>query len=408
MSAADLDEPAVEPAGPPPEPRLATRATAPTPRRLSRRVLATSVGIGALGIATAVGIALTTSHHHAGAPQQVPINNRQVSYALATAPKDYSAAQLAAVGKLAPPGPETTDAGLSQATATAKPTTGAHADGERKAALQQQQQRKESARSSKLFASEGARAAPSSTEGTAAVTTSASGAAGASSAPDAQDRKSAFVAGGGQAAPSVNAGRLQQPAGRYAVLAGSTIAAALVTGLSSDLAGQVVAQVTEDVFDSVTGRTRLIPQGTRLIGEYDARVTYGQSRALAVWTRMVLPDGRSIDLDRMVGTDPAGQSGFKDRVDSHTGRLVVGGLLSVLFGVGANAATGGGGSNGNIAQAIRESAGRTVEDAGDKIVQRDLNVQPTITIRPGARLRVLVSRDLLLAPWPASTAAQAR
>ena len=201
-------------------------------------------------------------------------------------------------------------------------------------------------------------------------------------------------------APSINSGRLAPPSGRYAVVAGSTIAAALVTGLSSDLPGQVVAQVTEDVFDSVTGKTRLIPQGTRLIGEYDARVSYGQSRALVVWTRLILPNGRSIDLDRMVGTDPAGQSGFKDRVDSHTGKLVVGGLLSVLFGVGANAATGGGGNNTDIAAAIRESAGRTVEDAGDKIVERNLNVQPTITIRPGAKVRVLVSRDLLLAPWP--------
>lgn len=137
-------------------------------------------------------------------------------------------------------------------------------------------------------------------------------------------------------------------------------------------------------------------------------MSYGQSRALVVWTRMILPDGRSIDLDRMVGTDAAGQSGFKDRVASHTGRLVVSGLLSVLFGVGAKGSTGGGSSNGDIAQAIRESARRTVEDAGDKIVERGLNVQPTITIRPGAKVRVLVSRDLVLAPWSESGMSQSR
>lgn len=399
MTAADMDAPAVEPAGPPLEPRLATRAVPPTPRRLSRRVLATSAGIGAIGIATALGIALTSSHHHAEAPEQVPINNRQVSDALATAPKDYSAAQLAEASKLPPPGtPPTTAPGQAQPPAGPEPQPSGQADGERKAAFQQRRQRQESARSSKLFASDGARTAAQPVE-TPTAGEAPNGNAVSTTAPDAQDRKSAFVAGNGLAAPSVNSGRLTSPTGRYTLVAGSTIAAALVTGLSSDLPGQVVAQVTEDVFDSVTGRARLIPQGTRLIGEYDARVSYGQSRALVVWTRLILPDGRSINLDRMVGTDPAGQSGFKDRIDSHTGRLVVGGLLSVLFGVGANAATGGGGSNGNIAEAVRESAGRTVEDAGDKIVERDLNVQPTITIRPGAKVRVLVSRDLLLAPW---------
>jgi type IV secretory pathway VirB10-like protein len=157
--------------------------------------------------------------------------------------------------------------------------------------------------------------------------------------------------------------------------------------------------VTEDVFDSVTGRTRLIPQGTRLIGAYDAQVSYLQSRALVVWTRLIFPDGRSLDLDRMIGTDAAGQSGLADRVDNHTGKLLTAGLLSTLFSVGANAATVGGGDNSDIAYAIRESAGRSVENAGDKIVGRQLDVQPTITVRPGARVRVLVSRDLVLAPW---------
>ena len=113
---------------------------------------------------------------------------------------------------------------------------------------------------------------------------------------------------------------------------------------------------------------------------------------------MIFPDGRSIDLDRMIGTDAGGQSGFADRVNNHTGKLLIAGLLSTLFGVGANAATAGG-DNANIAFAIRESAGRSVESAGDKIVSRQLDVQPTITIRPGARVRVLLNRDLLLVPW---------
>ncbi len=112
---------------------------------------------------------------------------------------------------------------------------------------------------------------------------------------------------------------------------------------------------------------------------------------------MIFPDGRSIDLDRMIGTDAAGQSGFADRVNSHTGKLLAAGLLSTLFGVGANAATAGG-NNDDIAYAIRESAGRSVETVGDKVVSRQLGVQPTITVRPGARIRVLVSRDLVFEP----------
>jgi type IV secretion system protein VirB10 len=114
---------------------------------------------------------------------------------------------------------------------------------------------------------------------------------------------------------------------------------------------------------------------------------------------MIFPDSRSIDLDRLPGTDAAGQSGFADRVDNHTGKLLIAGLLSTLFGVGANAATAGGGDNSDIAYAIRESAGRSAENAGDKIVSRQLDVQPAIRIRPGARVRVLVSRDLVLPRW---------
>jgi type IV secretion system protein VirB10 len=213
---------------------------------------------------------------------------------------------------------------------------------------------------------------------------------------DAQDRKAAFVTGGALQ-PTVNSGRLTAPAGRYVISAGSTIAAALITGLSSDLPGEVVAQVTENVFDSATGRILLIPQGARLIGRYDAHVSYGQERALVVWTRLILPDGRSIDLDRMIGTDPSGQSGFADRVDHHTGTLFKAALLSTLFGLGAHIATGG--DHNDIAYAIRDSAGQSVDRAGDKLVGRQPDVPPTITVRPGARVRVLVERDLLLDPW---------
>jgi type IV secretory pathway VirB10-like protein len=377
---------------------IATRAAAPTPRRLSRKALATLAGVSALGVAAALGYSLTSSHR-TQAPQETVSVERRNTDALADAPKDYGdLARNASAGIGVPPataGPVTTSP--LPGTTPASPST---VNNEASADQQRRRQQRDGARASKLFAGagDGARSATASAELPPSVPGQpATGEPAPAANGDAQDRKAAFVAGGTRE-PTVNSGRLTPPAGRYVVSAGSTIAAALITGLSSDLPGQVVAQVTEDVFDTVTGRTRLIPQGTRLIGIYDARVSYGQSRALVVWTRLIFPDGRSIDLDRMVGTDAAGQSGLTDRVNNHTGKLLMAGLLSTLFGVGANAATTGGGDNADIAFAIRESAGRSVESTGDKIVSRQLDVQPTITVRPGARVRVLVSRDLVLAP----------
>ncbi|MBN8816351.1 MAG: TrbI/VirB10 family protein [Sphingomonas sp.] len=379
-------------------PPIATRAAAPTPRRLSRKALATLAGVSALGVAAALGYSLTTSHRTQDHQETVSVERRNTD-ALADAPKDYGdLARTASAGIAAPPTtPQPVTTPPLSGMAPASPGT---ANNEASAEQQRRRQQRDSARASKLFAgtSEGARSATASAEPPPPPGQAATGELAPAGNGDAQDRKAAFVAGGTRE-PTVNSGRLTAPAGRYVVSAGSTIAAALITGLSSDLPGQVVAQVTEDVFDTVTGRTRLIPQGTRLIGVYDARVSYGQSRALVVWTRLIFPDGRSLDLDRMVGTDAAGQSGLTDRVNNHTGKLLMAGLLSTLFGVGANAATTGGGDNADIAFAIRESAGRSVESAGDKIVSRQLDVQPTITVRPGARVRVLVSRDLVLSQW---------
>lgn len=381
---------------------IATRAAPPKPRRLSRKALALLTGVGAIGVAGALGYSLTASHGGNAPQESVTVDRNPGGDALADAPKDYGDLARSASAGIGPPGnsgePQTPQPNPDLGSQT--PAPGADAAS---AEAQRRRQQRDSARSSKLFtgSSETARAGSSEAGVTPPLSGQAEGTPqSALGNPDDQDRKAAFVAGKG-ASPIVNSGRLMTPAGDYVIDAGSTIAAALITGLSSDLPGQVVAQVTENVYDSVTGQTLLIPQGTRLLGDYDARVSFGQSRALMVWTRMILPDGRSIELDRMVGTDPSGQSGFADRVNSHTGKLVVAGILSTLFGVGANVATGGGGSNSDIAYAIRESAGRSVESVGDKIVERQLNVQPTITIRPGARVRVLVGHDLVLAPWRA-------
>ena len=408
---ADAD-PAMEAVRPVHQPPISTRAAPPKPRRLSRRALALFAGGSAIGLATALVFALSSGGHHVAPQESVAIEHRQGTDLLATAPKDYSAA---AEQKAAALGPPPTTAAVQPGGLNARGAgpmrgpsdrTQSPPNREQAAAAQRQRQQRDSARSSKLFASSGETGrAPEPATPAAPATSDARGQPGqeAPTSPgsaDPQDRKAAFVAGGARPA-TINSGRLTAPVERYVVTAGSTIAAALITGLSSDLPGEVVAQVTEDVFDSTTGRTRLIPQGTRLIGSYDAHVTYGQSRALVVWTRLILPDGRSLDLDRLMGTDAAGQSGFADRVNHHTGKLIGAGLLSALFGAGSNLATSGG-NNNDIAFAIRDSAGQSVQRTGDKLVEHQLDVQPTITIRPGARVRVLVSRDLVLEPWPGS------
>ena len=209
--------------------------------------------------------------------------------------------------------------------------------------------------------------------------------------PNAQQRKADFVAArdnGGD----VNAGRLTPPASPDMLSAGSVIAASLITGLRSDLPGLVIAQVTERVFDSATGKILLIPQGARLIGSYDSVVAFGQKRALIVWQRIILPDGSSVRLDNVPATDPSGYAGLADKVDFHTWGLLKGVAISTLLGVGANLTFSG---ESDLVQAIRESTQENVSRAGDQITSRNLQIQPTITIRPGAPVRLVVHRDLV-------------
>jgi type IV secretion system protein VirB10 len=181
--------------------------------------------------------------------------------------------------------------------------------------------------------------------------------------------------------------------------AGAVIPAALITGIRSDLPGQVTAQVTEDVYDSPTGKVLLVPQGARLVGQYDAQITFGQSRALLVWNRLILPNGNSIVLDRQPGTDTEGYAGLEDQVDEHSGSLFEAAALSTVLSVGAEAGTSS--SENNLAQAIRQGTSQSFNQVGQQVVGRSLNVQPTITIRPGFPVRVLVTHDLILQPYRA-------
>lgn len=213
--------------------------------------------------------------------------------------------------------------------------------------------------------------------------------------PNAQGRKVDFVTSldpQGDVNPHV----LTPLSSPYTLSAGSVIAASLITGLRSDLPGLVTAQVTENVYDSATGRILLIPQGARLIGSYDSVVAFGQKRALIVWQRIIMPDGSSLRIDNVPAADPSGYAGLQDTVDVHTWQLLKGVALSTLLGVGSELALSG---QSDLVQAIRMSTQETVSRAGDQITQRNLGIQPTITIRPGAPVRLVVHRDLILAPW---------
>lgn len=218
-----------------------------------------------------------------------------------------------------------------------------------------------------------------------------------------QDAKRAFVS---EATDTkiYGSGTLQDPRSPYQLMAGSVMSAALVTGIQSDLPGQVIATVTENIFDSVSGRTLLIPQGARLLGQYDSQVAWGQSRVLLVWIRLIMPDGSSIILDRLPGTDTAGNAGLKDGVDWHWGRIFAGAAVSTLLGAAAElAAPDRSDGRGDVIVAGREGLQDTVNQVGQELTRRNLKVQPTLTERPGLRLKVIVNKDLVLRPYGSQT-----
>lgn len=184
----------------------------------------------------------------------------------------------------------------------------------------------------------------------------------------------------------------------YQVMAGTVISAALITGINSDLPGVILATVTEPIFDTKLGRYLLIPQGTRLIGEYDSQVAFGQRRILLVWNRMIFPDASSLSLDRLPGVDNVGNAGLEDGVDRHWRQLLAGAALSTLIGVAAELAAPDRNSN-QIVVSAQQSVQESINHVGQELTRRNLNVQPTLTIRAGHPVRVIVSRDLVLRPY---------
>jgi len=193
---------------------------------------------------------------------------------------------------------------------------------------------------------------------------------------------------------------VKDPLSPYEVMAGTVLPAVLITGIDSDLPGQVIAQIRENVYDTATGRYLLIPQGTRVIGTYDNMISWSQDRVMQIWSRLVFPDGSSILLDGMPGADLSGKSGLGDEVNYHYAKLTYAVLLSAFMSMGATSY--GGNVDGyypTLRQQLGMGVGADLNRAGQKVVDRQLNVAPTIQVRPGFKFTVMVNKDLILRPY---------
>jgi type IV secretion system protein VirB10 len=196
------------------------------------------------------------------------------------------------------------------------------------------------------------------------------------------------------------------PLAEMELKAGSVIPGLLLTGLNSDLPGTVIGQVSENVWDTASGRFLLIPQGTRILGVYDSRITQGQKRVAIVWNRLIYPDGSSLNIEGSPGTDLGGYSGIKGRVDNHYGQLLAAALFTSVFATLADVAAGdSSNSNSNdddksASDVLAETAGVTIANIGSRLAERALDIQPTIVIKPGSRFNVMVQQDVVFAqPW---------
>lgn len=378
---------------------LRLRSDPPRVMRLSRKAIAALATVCGLGLGAILIVALQDRAPIDGAPELFSTERVQQAEGLTQLPRDYGD-----VPRLGPPLPGELSRPVLSAQRRGEPVPAVSTPAAPTVdpAEQLRLQEEEAARLSRLFAEANtlvAAAPPPAPGQLAAASPDLTGlfpaAAEAMAPPDAIDRRENFL-NREVDRRTTTADRLQAPASPYVLQAGSVIEAALITGLRSDLPGQISAQVTANVYDSPSGRFLLIPQGARLIGEYDSRVAVGQRRLLLAWTRLILPDGRSVVLERQPGTDQAGYAGLEDRVDNHWGRLFRAAGLATLLNIGLE--TGQDGSD-EIARAIREGAQDTVGRAGEEIVRRQLQIAPTLTIRPGFPVRVMVTRDLILEPY---------
>lgn len=354
---------------------LRLRGERPPVARVSRRALVLLAGAGSLALAGVVGWSMRPHSPARGAEAETrTVAETPPPAAITELPKDYRSLPPSAP-KLGPPLPGDLGRPLLEASDSAPKGT---SDGSVRMADPSAEQAR-AARSSQLSAPTVARTAPPPAAVSGGATIS---------------RETKVDVGAQGASPT--ASRLEAPSSPYTLQAGSVIRAALLTGIRSDLPGQVTAQVTEDVFDSAGGRWKLIPQGSRLIGAYESHVSFGQERLQLAWTRLILPDGRSIALEKAVAADRSGYAGLEDQVDRHWRRLGGAALVSSLLAAGAQ--LGAGSSDSQILQALRSGGASAMSIAGQQLVGKVMDAQPTLTIRPGYAFNVMVAHDLVLEP----------
>jgi len=383
------------------EPTAPMRLRAEPPRvtRISRKVLAGLALVASAGIGAALIYALQARHGGKSHEELYSTDNRTTPDGLAGLPKDYSG-----VPKLGPPLPGDLGRPILNAQNSGQPVPTPNI-GAPNPGIDQEEQRRhqelESARTAHLFASTETRPANNAPAPTTMPVLpqpdlASLGLAPQPATPSAQDRQLAFL----NQTPdkrTVSTDRVAAPASANVLQAGAVIPAALITGIRSDLPGQITAQVTENVYDSPTGHILLVPQGTRVIGQYDNGVGFGQRRVLLVWNRLLFPNGRSIVLERQPGADSEGYAGLEDGVDYHWGDLLKAAALSTILSVGAEAGTSQ--NENSLVQALRSGASNSISQTGQQIVSRQLNIAPTLTVRPGFPVRVIVTRDLVLEPY---------
>ena len=383
------------------EPTAPMRLRAEPPRvtRISRKVLAGLALVASAGIGAALIYALQAGHGGKSHDELYSTDNRTTPDGLAGLPKDYSG-----VPKLGPPLPGDLGRPILNAQNSGQPVPTPNI-GAPNPGIEQEEQRRhqelESARTAHLFASTETRPAnnapaPATMPVLPQPDLASLGLAPQPATPSAQDRQLAFL----NQTPdkrTVSTDRVAAPASANVLQAGAVIPAALITGIRSDLPGQITAQVTENVYDSPTGHILLVPQGTRVIGQYDNGVGFGQRRVLLVWNRLLFPNGRSIVLERQPGADAEGYAGLEDGVDYHWGDLFKAAALSTILSVGAEAGTSQ--NENSLVQALRSGASNSISQTGQQIVSRQLNIAPTLTVRPGFPVRVIVTRDLVLEPY---------
>jgi type IV secretion system protein VirB10 len=195
------------------------------------------------------------------------------------------------------------------------------------------------------------------------------------------------------------------PRGKYELKAGSVINGVMMGGINSDLPGTIVGQISGNVYDTATGAHLLIPQGSRMTGAYDSHVVYGQNRLLVVWQRVIFPDGTSINLEGMLGSDPSGYAGFKQKTDHHYSRMLGAAIFASVFVAAGkevtkddtSTTTGSDGENRSTESIFAETVMENVTNVATQMIEKNMNIAPTLRILPGYRFSIITTKDITFA-----------